>query len=235
MSITTLKKAFFATLVAGAIAVPGFVSAQPAKPAPAKPAPAKPAPVKPAPAKPVPAKPAAVGADAGASSTSTSGDAGTSTASGDGGTSETSAATSAPTARKMNPPPPPPTPQQVAALGALKEEVDAYEKGAKDYRDTVTTIIRLHYESKKREVLSGLDREIAIEKAELRKARDIAIKRLEEFIAIYSGARSQPEATPDAMYRLAALYEERARAEDATEPVEVGLKAAIALYKRVIR
>ena len=244
MAMTTLKKAFFAALVASAaltMGLPGIVGAQPAKvgpTVPAKPAPAKPAPAKPAPAKAAPAKPAgakAPTADAGASSASAaaSGDAGTATASaGDGGTD--TIATAAPTARKMNPPPPPPTPQQVAALGALKEEVDAYEKGAKDYRDTVTTIIRLHYESKKREVLSGLDREIAIEKAELRKARDIAIKRLEEFIAIYTGARSQPEATPDAMYRLAALYEERARSEDAPEPVEIGLKSAIALYKRVI-
>ncbi|NVL67918.1 tetratricopeptide repeat protein, partial [Escherichia coli] len=64
---------------------------------------------------------------------------------------------------------------------------------------------------------------------------EIAIKRLEEFIAVYSGPRSQPEATPDAMYRLAALYEERARSDEATEPVEVGLKQAIALYKRVIK
>ena len=82
----------------------------------------------------------------------------------------------APTTRKINPPPPPPTPDQVAALGVLKDEVDAYEKGAKDYRDTVTTIIRLHYESKKKEVLSGLDREIAIEKAELKKANEAANK-----------------------------------------------------------
>ncbi len=241
MSITTLKKAFFAAFIASALAVPGLAAAQPAKPAPAKPAPAKPAPAKPAPAKPAPkiAPKGVSGTAAGAlPNTNTSGDAGSTSSTTDGGTDTTpvaSVASSAPTVRKMNPPPPPPTPQQVAALGALKEEVDAYEKGAKDYRDTVTTIIRLHYESKKREILSGLDREIAIEKAELRKARDIAIRRLEEFIAVYSGPRSQPEATPDAMYRLAALYEERARSEDATEPVENGLKSAIALYKRVVR
>ena len=247
-----LKKSFFAVLVAAAAigslvavvaVVPSVASAQtpgvPAKPAPA--APAKPAP-KPAPAKAAPVKPVAkplttTAPDAGAASTTSTSDAGTSTAtSGDGGTEISQPMTSTvPTVRKLNPPPPPPSPAQVAALGALKEEVDAYEKGAKDYRDTVTTIIRLHYESKKKEVLSGLDREIAIEKAELKKAREIAIKRLEEFIAIYSGARSQPEATPDAMYRLAALYEERARSEDATEPVEIGIKPAVALYKRVIK
>ena len=224
----TMKKAFFAALIASAVVLPGAastVAAQPAKPAPAKPA-AKPAPK------------GITGADAGAPSTPTtaSGDAGASTvASSDGGAPEpASTAMTAPVARKLNPPPPPPTPAQVAALGALKEEVDAYETGAKDYRDTVTTIIRLHYESKKKEVLSGLDREIAIEKAELKKAREIAIKRLEEFIEVYKGPRAQPEATPDAMYRLAALYEERARSEEATDPIEIGLKDAIRLYKRVI-
>ncbi|MBX3186875.1 MAG: tetratricopeptide repeat protein [Labilithrix sp.] len=201
-----MKKSVFTLLVAAACVLPAFgASAQTAPPPAAS------------------AAPAAAPSDAGAPSVSA-----------DGGT-DTPTTPAAPVARKMHPPPPPPTPQQVAALAALKEEVDAFEKGAKDYRDTVTTIIRLHYEAKKKEVLSGLDREIAIEKAELKKAREIAIKRLEEFIAVYSGPRSQPEATPDAMYRLAALYEERARSEEATEPVEVGLKPAIALYKRVIR
>lgn len=221
MSITSLKKSLLGVVLAGAVAAPAFVSAQPAKPVqPAK-----------------PAQPTARGASSVAVT-----DAGATPAAADGGAppvvvdaGPAPAATTVPTTRKMNPPPPPPSPQQVAALEALTSEVDAYEKGAKDYRDTVTTIIRLHYEAKKKEVLSGLDREIAIEKGELRKARDNAIKRLEEFIATYSGPRSQPEATPDAMYRLAALYEERARAEDAGEPVEVGIKPAIALYKRVIR
>ena len=140
----------------------------------------------------------------------------------------------APTARKVAPPLTPPSPAQVAALEALQKETDAYEIGAREYRDTVTTIIKLHYETKKKEILSGLDHEIGIEKAELKKARDNAIARLEEFILKYQGANSQPEATPDAMYRLAALYEERARSDEATDEVAIGLKPAIALYKRVI-
>lgn len=138
------------------------------------------------------------------------------------------------TARKTFPPPPPPTNAQVAALAALQTETDAYAQGAKNYRDTITTIVKLHYEEKKKEILSGLDSEIGVEKAELKKAREIAILRLEEFIKKYSGPTAQPEATPDAMYRLAALYEERARGEDASDDVSNGLKPAIALYKRVI-
>jgi len=173
------------------------------------------------------------------SATTSSADGGAPAAAGDAGAagsgSTSEILTAAARQRKLFPPPPPPTPQQIAALAALKEQVEAYERGAREYRDTVTTIIRLHYEAKKKEILSGLDREIAIEKAELKKAREIAIRRLEEFIQTYSGPRAHPQATPDAMYRLAALYEERARSEDATEPLEEGLKDAIRLYKRVIR
>lgn len=153
----------------------------------------------------------------------------------DGGAATPAVPTYVPTIRKMAPPPPPPTPEQIRALEALKEQVDVYEKSARDYRDTVTTIIRLHYEAKKREVLSGLDQEIAIEKAELKKARATAIKRLEEFIEKYSGDRAHPEATPDAMYRLAALYEERARSDESTEDLSISLKPAVNLYKRAIR
>jgi tetratricopeptide (TPR) repeat protein len=137
--------------------------------------------------------------------------------------------------RKQYPAPPPPSAEQVAALNALRKEVDSYESGARAYRDTVTTIIKLHYETKKREVLTGLDREIAVEKVELKKARDLAIRRLEEFVSAYSGSRVHPEATPDALYRLAALYEERARSDEATVPIEEGLKDAIRLYKRILR
>lgn len=170
--------------------------------------------------------------DAGVVTNVAPGDAGApSSTAADGGSSALSAAAQQ---RKLYPPPRPPTAEQIEALGALKEEVDAYERGAREYRDTVTTIIKLHYESKKKEVLSGLDQEIAIEKSELKKAREIAILRLEEFVQTYSGSRAHPEATPDAMYRLAALYEERARSEDASQPIEDGLKDAIRIYKRVI-
>ena len=135
---------------------------------------------------------------------------------------------------------PPPTSVQVDAFAAMQDESKAYERGARDYKDAVTTIISHHYEEKKKAILSSLDREVDVEQAELRKARDIAILRLEEFVAKYSGANAQPEATPDAMYRLAALYEERARSqEDASDPeagakLTAALKPSIHLYKRIV-
>jgi hypothetical protein len=130
--------------------------------------------------------------------------------------------------------PPEPTREQARALAVLKEQASVYERGAEEYRDTIASIVKLRYETKKKELLSGLDREIVIEKAELERARRNAITKLERFIATHQGERAGTD-LPDAMYRLAALYEERARAEDASAPLEVGLKDAIALYKRVVR
>ena len=146
-----------------------------------------------------------------------------------------SMASAVPTFRP-HPPLPPPTPEQTAAYEATRQEAETYGRGANDYKEAITTIVTLHYEEKKKAILGGLDREIGIEKEELKKARETAIKRLEDFVARYSGANAQPEATPDAMYRLAALYEERGRAdEDPNADLAITLKPAIALYKRVIR
>ncbi len=127
----------------------------------------------------------------------------------------------------------PPAPAGAAqSLDALRTEVESYEKSAKEYRDSMTSVIRLHYETKKKEVLAGLDEDIAIEVAERNKARNTAIERLEAFVAAYSGSRAHPEATPDAMFRLAALYEERGRGEEGDLPE--ALKPAIKLYKRIV-
>ncbi len=149
---------------------------------------------------------------------------------------DTSAPVPLPVAKPHAPALPPPSPEQVAAYQAMHDEADAFSQGARDYKDAITTIITLHYAEKKKAILGGLDREIGIEKEELKKARESAIKRLEDFVAKYSGANAQPQETPDAMYRLAALYEERARgSDDPNSDLAVTLKPAIGLYKRVIR
>lgn len=116
----------------------------------------------------------------------------------------------------------------------MQEELKQYESDAKEYRSTLTMIVRHHYEERRRRVLTALDREIKVEQKELGKARDLAIRRLEEFIALYSGRNAHPVATPDAMFRLAALYEERARANFDADLGET-LQPAIALYLRIIR
>jgi tetratricopeptide (TPR) repeat protein len=138
----------------------------------------------------------------------------------------------------------PPTPGQTRGYDALREEADVYQRGASDYEATVSTIIGLHYEEKKSAILGRLDREIGSEKTRLKQARETAIRRLEEFVASHSGANAIAGVTPDAMYRLAALYEERARTDADADPnanasanadPAAALKPAIALYKRVVR
>ena len=147
----------------------------------------------------------------------------------------------APTASAYVPPPkkaavrpPAPTPEQVRALELLQAEAAEYEKDAKEHRDVITRIVRQHYDDKRRRLLASLDVELELERKALREAREEAIRRLEEFVALYSGSNAHPESTPDAMFRLAALYEERARTES-QEDLALALKPAIALYKRVIR
>ncbi len=130
---------------------------------------------------------------------------------------------------------PPPSADQLAALAELQKEADAYEKAARDYRATITRIVQHHYEDRKRRILTALDAEIAVEGKALADAREEAIKKHEEFVAKYSGANADNENTPDKMFRLAALYEERARDKEDQNEVNAGLAQAIALYKRVIR
>jgi tetratricopeptide (TPR) repeat protein len=137
-------------------------------------------------------------------------------------------------AKKGAPPSPPPTPAQLKAFGILQREAAEYEKGTKDFRRNLTMIVRHHYEQRRKRVLSALDRELSVEKRGLDESRDEAIARLEEFVARYSGQNADPRATPDAMFRLGALYEEKARARTDAD-LSVGLEPAIGIYRRIIR
>ncbi len=131
-------------------------------------------------------------------------------------------------------PPPPPTPQQLKAFELLRQEAKDYEKDAREYRRTLTMIVRQHYEMRRKRILNALDKELTTEKQSLVGARNEAIARLEDFVNRYSGANADQRATPDAMFRLAALYEERAR-ESSEGDVGVALEPAIALYRRLIK
>lgn len=126
-----------------------------------------------------------------------------------------------------------PTDKQLAALRSLTEEAELYQKAANDYRKVLTLVVRHHFQERRRRIISGLDQAVQLEQEKLTEWRAETIRRLEEFIQVYSGPNAHPESTPDAMYRLAALYEERARADF---DVELGqsLKPAIALYREII-
>lgn len=127
----------------------------------------------------------------------------------------------------------PPTAKQLEVLSLLEGEVNDYESSARDFQGRLTTIVRHHYEERRRRVLTAIDKEIAFQKGSLGDARDEAIRRLEAFVARYSGENADPQATPDAMLRLAALYEEKARSDFDTDLTEA-LKPAIALYRDIV-
>ncbi len=146
----------------------------------------------------------------------------------------TAIGTGAPKLRKQAPPPPAPTPAQLKAFGILQQEAHDYEVGSKDFRRNLTMIVRHHYEQRRQRVLTALDREITEEKHGLDDARQEAIARLERFVERYSGENADPRSTPDAMFRLGALYEERARANNDAD-LTTALEPALAMYRRLIK
>lgn len=127
-----------------------------------------------------------------------------------------------------------PTAAQVQGLQRLSEEAKVYFEGAKHFQKSLTMVVRHHYEERRRRILAALDREITAEKKSLTEAREEAIRRLEAFVQRYSGDNADPTATPDAMFRLAALYEERART-DFDGDIAPQLEPAANLYRRIIR
>lgn len=119
---------------------------------------------------------------------------------------------------------PPVTPGQEANLQQLQLEADAYKKGAGAYAKAVGQIIRQRYEQKRKNRLSAMQENIEKDQAELKKARLDTIERLKAFLAKYPDVA---EHTPEAMFRLAALYEEQA--------VEVDLDPGDANYTPKLR
>ncbi len=137
-------------------------------------------------------------------------------------------------ARRSVPKPNAPSVAQIKALQRLTEESKAFTEGAKSFQKSLTMVVRHHYEERRRRILAALDREITAEKKSLTEAREEAIRRLEAFVQRYSGDNADGTATPDAMFRLAALYEERARS-DFEGDLAPQLEPAVALYRRIIR
>jgi hypothetical protein len=140
----------------------------------------------------------------------------------------------APKLRKQAPPPPVPTPSQLKAFGILQQEARDYEAGSKGFRRNLTMIVRHHYEQRRKRVLTALDREIVEERHGLDEARQEAIQRLEHFVERYSGENADPRSTPDAMFRLGALYEERARSNNDAD-LTTALEPALSMYRRLIK
>src|SRR5688572_24465155 len=98
---------------------------------------------------------------------------------------------------------PSPSAEAVQALEQFQAEASEYEAAARDYRSTLTLVVRHHYEEQRRRILEALDQEIHESQRQVKESRQDAIERLEQFVARYSGPNADPRATPDAMFRLA--------------------------------
>ncbi len=127
------------------------------------------------------------------------------------------------------------------ALEELALEATQYAADARDYRQLLGRIVGHHYERRRQLLLGQFDLNIAAESRKLRRARRYAIAQLEAFIGKHRQTQLVGEHTPDAMLRLAALYEERAREAATTSPQTaataevVDLEPAIALYEQIAR
>ncbi len=147
------------------------------------------------------------------------------------------AAATAATPVSTNGPPAPPE-DQVTALAQLEAAAKDYKAGAASYSKAVAQIIRQRYEQKRKARLSQLQENIDKDQVELRKARLDTMERLKAFLAKYPDV---PEHTPNAMFRLAALYEEQAVDSDVdpadpdyTNKLRAAYEPAERLYRDIL-
>ena len=127
---------------------------------------------------------------------------------------------------------PPPSALQLKGLQILEREVTDYRKDALEFQGKLGAIVFHHFKDRERRFLTAIETEIHHEARGLHAAEDEAIQRFEAFVARYQGERSDPQATPDAMFRLAALYDQRGK--NASE-AELGawMSKALRLYRDV--
>ncbi|MEO7097352.1 MAG: hypothetical protein ABI175_29090, partial [Polyangiales bacterium] len=131
-----------------------------------------------------------------------------------------------------------PTGDQATALAQLEAAAKDYRVGASAYSKAIGQIIRQRYEQKRKARLSQLQENIDKDMVELKKARLDTMERLKAFLAKYPDV---PEHTPNAMFRLAALYEEQAVDSDVdpadpdyTNKLRAAYEPAERLYRDIV-
>ncbi len=93
------------------------------------------------------------------------------------------------------------------ARGELEESVRRWEEEAKAFRGEVHQIIQKQFDERRRFLADNYEQAIRDLEVLERNEREAAIARFEEFLARYP---DDPQYTPDAMFRLAELYYEKA-------------------------
>ena len=114
------------------------------------------------------------------------------------------------------------TPEDQQELKQMEDAVRSFEAATKDYRGTVTHIIKQDYDKKRRELIAKYDAQIKQVEQEEKDRRLEAIALFEKWLAKYPNDQKW---TPDVVFRLAELYFERAN-DDYLAAVDAAQKAA---------
>ncbi len=140
---------------------------------------------------------------------------------------------------------------QKAELDALEEAVRRFDEEGRAYRTEVQTLVKKQFDERRRFLGDHYEQAIINLEVLERNERDSAILRFEEFLSRYP---DDPQYTPDAMFRLAELYYEKANDDfrlasegyrfeaklamaEGREPPPEPMKSyapSIALYQRLI-
>lgn len=113
------------------------------------------------------------------------------------------------------------------AVGELEEAVRRWEAEGKAYRSEVHGLVQKQFEDRRRFLADNYEQAIRDLEVLERNEREAAIVRFEEFLSRYP---DDPQFTPDAMFRLAELYYEKANDdfEQSLEAHRAESKAALA-------
>jgi tetratricopeptide (TPR) repeat protein len=100
-----------------------------------------------------------------------------------------------------------PTADELAELRAVEKDFRKYEAAARDYQRTVDHLVKRAYLKKIKDTKDKYEKQIKAEEAALAQRRLEAIKIFEEFLRKHPSHRTH---TPNAIFRLAELYYEKA-------------------------
>jgi tetratricopeptide (TPR) repeat protein len=101
----------------------------------------------------------------------------------------------------------PPTAAELAELRSVQRDFKRYEAAARDFRRTVDHIVKRAYLKKLKETKERYEKQIRVEEEALKQRRLDAIRIFEEFLRKHPHHRTH---TPNAIFRLAELYYEKA-------------------------
>ena len=127
-----------------------------------------------------------------------------------------------------------PTEQELDELRALEKDLKRYQSAAKDYQRTVDHMVKRAYLRRVKEATEKFEKQIRAEEEALKERRLEAIRVFEEFLKKHP---KHPVHTPNAMFRLAELYYEKAYDDylAATEPEpKADYDKVVALYRRLL-